>query len=284
MVALLLCFFSLLCTNLTFADTIEPQPERSDLALWELGLLGGIVETPDYAGSNEQQIRWLVFPNFRYRGKILRSDQNEGTRARLNDNPYFRWDMSFGGSFPADSNSNDARRGMPDLDFTLSLGPRLKVRFLDQIKRWGIVELVIPLRLAYTIDFTYFNMQDRGFVFSPGVQWRRRKIFCADCEIFFRLASGWATERFHDLFYQVDPAFATPDRPFYDAQAGLNSIQYFTGYALRINKVQAFLGINYSDYSLSKNRDSPLFRQDWNTTIIFGLGWLFWESDERGYN
>ena len=257
------------------------EEERTALPLWELGLLGGAIQTPDYSGSNETRVRGIAFPNFRYRGKIFRSDENEGTRARLLRDPVYKIDFSFSGNFPVDSEDNEARKGMSNIDAVFEIGPRLKVLLTQSDENFRALELIFPLRAVYTTDLRYY--QDRGVNFSPGIQWGVKKVLCPRCEIFFRMSALFSSERYSDLFYQVDPQYVTAGRPLFDGKGGFNSLDIFTGYAVRLGKVQAFTGVYYSNYSGTANRASPLFRQNSNTLLIFGLGWLFWESEERAF-
>lgn len=261
--------------------TEETPLERSEFPLLELGILGGAVSSPDYPSASRSRLRGLGFPNFRYRGKLFRSEENEGTRARLIGHPIYKLDFSFGLNFPVDSNSSDVRRGMPDLDFIGELGPRFKVRLRPESRDWQKIELVFPFRAAIMSNFKYF--QDRGFTFTPGIQWGHKDIFCPRCQLFARVSAMFADERYQEIFYEVAPQYVTANRPYYDAKSGFMGWQLFTGYVLRIQKFQAFLGMNYNRYDGATNHPSPLFQQNYNYTYILGLGWLFWQSQEKGY-
>ena len=265
----------------TFRLSLAGEEKYSESPLWELGLIGGIISTPDYPGSNQDRLRFLGFPNFRYRGKIIRSEENEGTRARIIRDPIFKLDFSFSFNFDVDSDENNTRQGMRDIDFVGEFGPRGKIRLLDE-KGDGIkLELIFPLRAVFMSNLKYF--QDRGFTFSPGIQMGKKDVFCTRCQIFFRTSALFADERYLDLFYQVGPQFVRSNRPYYNAKAGFQGMNIFTGYALRVGKIQAFLGVNYTNYSGATNRASPLIRQNSNLTYILGLGWLFWESKDQGF-
>ena len=124
----------------TTEDALEP--------LYELGIAGGLGELPDYPGSDQKRIRYLVLPYFIYRGKVFRSDQKEGMRARFIRNEDIDLDMSAAGSFPASSADNDARRGMPDLDWLMELGPRLEV-LLSRLNGRGRFRFLLPARAVF---------------------------------------------------------------------------------------------------------------------------------------
>ena len=259
----------------------EEQFERSNDPLFEFGILGGLVQTPDYPGSDQSRVRGIAFPNFRYRGKIFRSEENEGTRARVVRDPVYKLDFSFGFNFPVNNGENNARFGMRNIESILEFGPRVKVRLIPESVGWTKLELVFPFRVVY--EATLKKTVDRGFTFSPGIQVGKKGVFCERCMFFVRYSALFATERYFDVFYQVDTADVSPNRSFFDADQGFQGTNVFGGYVLRIGKVQSFLGVNYSSYSGATNLASPLMRTRDNTTLILGLGWLFLQSEERGY-
>src|SRR6185436_15659446 len=101
----ILAGFALLWTSASFSQEAvksEATPKISE-PLYELGVAGGLGELPDYPGSNQKRIRYLALPYFIYRGKVFRSDQKEGMRARFIQNEDIDLDMSAAGSFPATS-------------------------------------------------------------------------------------------------------------------------------------------------------------------------------------
>ena len=109
-------------------ETMEAKP------LWEWGIGGGGAYVPDYPASDNYQLRGLGVPYFIYRGDILRVGDG-GVRAMAVDDPTFELDVSLSGALNADSEDNEARRGMPDLDFLVGLGPQLRINLNDKTAR-----------------------------------------------------------------------------------------------------------------------------------------------------
>ena len=94
--------------------------------LFELGLVGGGGYLPDYPAADESHLRGLALPYFAYRGEIIRSDEKGLLRGRLIQTDDIEFDISLNGSFPVDSDDNDDRRGLPDLDWLGEIGPRVQ--------------------------------------------------------------------------------------------------------------------------------------------------------------
>ena len=184
---------------------------HADQPLWELGAGAASLRVPHYRGS-DQNHQWLLpIPYLVYRGEILKSDR-DGTRAVLLDTERLDVDLSVDASPPLQSSDSRARAGMPDLKATLEIGPKVNL-LLGRGSGWRL-NLRLPARAAFTLEP---NPQAVGWTFVPeldlDMQWQ-----------------GWnlglqggplaASRRFHGYFYSVAPAYATTDRPAYQAHGG----------------------------------------------------------------
>ncbi len=121
--------------------------------LWELGVAAGVGSLPDYPAADQNHVRALALPFIRYRGDILRSDEKGLVRGRFIRTPDVEFDISLNGSFPARSDKNTARAGMPDIDWLGEVGPRLEwtvARAAGDIAR---VTLELPVRTVWSTDF-----------------------------------------------------------------------------------------------------------------------------------
>jgi outer membrane scaffolding protein for murein synthesis (MipA/OmpV family) len=94
------------------------------------------------------------------------------------------------------------------------------------------------------------------------------------------MAAGllFANERQHDYYYQVDPAFATPARPAYDADGGFSGSRF--GFALtgRKRDLWAALFLRYDNLSGAEFEDSPLVRTRHSLTAGFSVAWVLARS------
>lgn len=262
------------------ADDAAPLPEISDSGrqpLWEAGIAGAVGTTPDYPGSNEYQVRVLPFPYFIYRGSIFRSDEN-GARVRTQVQSNVELDVSGGASFASNSSTSGPRAGMPDLEYLLELGPKLKIT-LDRPTpdmRW-LLEL--PVRAVISSDWRHWGYQ--GVVFAPDIAFLDRRVFGSAWTGYFDIGPEFTTARYQQYFYQVDPQYALPDRPAYDAHGGYFGSFLELGLSRRLaHHLRVFGYARIDDYAGSRSESSPLFQTKMGYTTFVGLSWSFWQSKE----
>ena len=144
------------------------QKEQSKI---EAGVGAIFASTPDFLGSPENTTRFIPFPWFIYRGRFFRSD-DEGTRARLKSSTSYELSLSGGGNLPVDSNENEARLGLPDLDFLIGLGPSLIFRIIKENSKQQL-NFRLGLRQNLSTDFES-RFRSEGLVLEPSLQYWRR--------------------------------------------------------------------------------------------------------------
>jgi outer membrane protein len=260
--------------------TVVPEAEKPGKPLWEIGLAGGAAWVPDYPASDENHPIGLVLPYAIYRGRIFRAGDRGGiVRGRFFWGARAEFDVSLGGAFPTDSNRNDARRGMPDLDFLLELGPRLTVTLatIGQDIRVGVE---LPVRAVFSIDLDQVGYH--GVVFNPKLAYNHDNIF--NTGVNFRVSAGptVATEELMDYFYEVDSEFVTPTRPAFDAKAGyLGSEITFSARRKLTDRFSALVALEIGIFKGATNADSPLFRSGVTVSVGFGFTWAMWRSQRR---
>ena len=148
-----------------------------------------------------------------YRGDVLRVDR-QGVRGVFFESDRVELDFSVSGTPPVDSSKNRAREGMPDLDPTFEIGPRLNVILLRDESRNRALSFRLPVRAVIATDLSYADGQ--GFTAYPNITYDARPRFF-DYRWRLGLQAGllYATSRYHRYFYGVDEEFATPERPAY---------------------------------------------------------------------
>ena len=247
--------------------------------LYEFGAGGGYFKAPYYQGSEQVQTRTLGIPFFIYRGKILKSDRDGGTRAEFYKEKNFRFDLSFSGGLSAKSSEIDARQGMPNLDWMGAVGPRAKWT-LVRSKKYGSIKFSLPVRAVLVTDFK--KTSDRGFIFHPNFTYNIDNVLVDWWDLFFRVGSLWAEERYMEYYYEVEPQFVTPNRPAYKAKAGWLENHIDVAAAFRVTpRWRVFLGLQYSQYNSVANEDSPLLTAKDTISLGLGIVWTMFESDER---
>jgi len=250
------------------AARLAPRP------LWEVGAGVGALSLPDYRGSDHQQGWVLPVPYLVYRGEWLKADR-EGARALLLKTERVKVDLSAAAGVPTRSRDNEARRGMPNLPATVEFGPNVDA----QLVRFdgphdARLDLRLPLRAAFTVEQSPHGI---GFTFSPNLNLDLRQV-----------AGGWnvglltgplfADRRYHQHYYGVDPAYATPQRPAYEARAGYAGWQALAATSRRFGRTWVGAFVRADDLHGAVFESSPLVRRKANLSAGIGVAWVFAQS------
>ena len=251
--------------------------------VWEAGVLAAVFSSPEYPGAGQSQSNVIAAPYFIYRGETIRIGDGSIARAVAIDKSWYELDLSLAGSFNANSEGNEARVGMPDLDFIFELGPQLKLRLSKfEFEQHGKAELLLNLQARAVFSTDFSSIHKRGYVFQPVLSYRQRGWLSEKTALSVSLSPTWASEKLHDYFYQVDSAFVTEQRSAYDAGSGYLGTDLSVGLSFNATEdIRIFTFARASLHSGSANEDSPLFID--KSTYSYGLGmvWRLWESEEK---
>ena len=111
--------------------TPDGNQGKRGLALWEVGGGAAAAYTPNYPAARGMNFNALPVPIVIYRGRFLRAGDGSIVSGHVFSSERLELDVSLSGSFDADSDDVDIRRGMPDLGFLFEVGPELEVRLND---------------------------------------------------------------------------------------------------------------------------------------------------------
>ena len=251
--------------------------------VWEAGVFAAVFSSPEYPGAGQIQSNVIPAPYFIYRGETIRIGDGSIARAVAIDKSWYELDLSLAGSFNAKSEGNEARVGMPDLDFIFELGPQLKVRLSKfEFEQHGKAELLLNLQARAVFSTDFSSIHKRGYVFQPVLSYRQRGWLSEKTALSVSLSPTWASEKLHDYFYQVDSEFVTKQRSAYDADSGYLGTDLSVGLSFNATEdIRIFTFARASLHSGSANEDSPLFID--KSTYSYGLGmvWRLWESEEK---
>lgn len=254
-------------SSATYADkqkTVE-KPQ------WELGMGIGYLNLAHYRGSDQRSDYVAPIPFVRYNGKNLKVDR-EGGRYYFYSNDDIKIDLSTALAFPVDSKDNQARLGMTDLDTIIELGPRIQFSLYESTNKNLRVRFALPLRAAIATDIKHNEYA--GWVFSPYIQLR----YYSGWETAISVGPIWASEEYHDYYYQVSPEFATASRPQYDAQAGYSGARITLTSSMDYKQLRFGLFAKYDNLSNAVFIDSPLVKQKDSFIFGFHVSWVFKES------
>jgi outer membrane scaffolding protein for murein synthesis (MipA/OmpV family) len=266
------CWLPLLAT----ADTAL---QGDELPLWELGVGAGGNYGAAYPGSDELHLKGLPFPVVIYRGDLLRIGEDELVAGRLFRNRRVELDVSAGGSFNAESDDVEIREGMPDLDHLFELGPELEIRLDDFSDPSRKLKLELPARAAFSSDFS--NVHARGVLFAPQLELEQYAFLGTPYQVDFSVTPVFASEKFHDYFFEVSAEHAAPGRPAFDAAGGYLGTELGIGVRRENGPYQWFFGGNVTAHQGAANEDSPLFRRDFTFSVYAAFIRVLWSSERR---
>ncbi|MBY0385507.1 MipA/OmpV family protein [bacterium] len=235
---------------------------------WGIGLATGWIN--DYPGAAQGRTRYIAVPT--YKGKHITIDRQEGVKGDLVSQSRFKFSISFSFLFPTASVDIPVRTGMPDLDWTLQLGPELQIYLFRS--RFHTMFIRLPFRFVASTDFSH-RFESRDWNLAPSIR-NAFQLGNGWGEIGTRLELDYASERFNDYFYQVEPQYATAQRPAYNARRGLMTTTVGINYSYYdLFPFIFFCGANLYFHGDSANSDSPLLVKNRNHSILGGMIWYF---------
>lgn len=247
--------------------------------LIEAGIAGGAGVVPDYPASDERQFRYLLFPVFNLRGKILRSDDEDGSRARLLSNSVVSVELSASGSFPTSSASNAARAGMDDLEWLGELGPRVFATLYANGPE--TLRGSLSVRGGFSTDFKSGHY--RGFTINPGLAYDHRRFGMEYLTFTSRITPQWASQDMQEYFYGVPDRDVLASRRGYEAKGGYIGTTLTSAFFYEPGAYGLFTGISVNFHDGAANTSSPLFRDRVTYAGFVGFRWYFYKSNALGY-
>jgi len=254
--------------------------QAEELPRWELGIGVGGLYMSDYRGANERHGYLLPLPYVVYRGDTVTVDR-EGVRNKVLGSERVRLFLSVTAGLPVNSGKNQARTGMPNLDPTIEMGPSLEIQLWEgQAKERFSLEL--PLRAAVATDLAHFK--NIGWVFAPHFD-LKLPVFGSNDNgyVEFTLGPLYASNKYHDYYYAVDPVFKTAERDAYDARAGYSGSRFSVGFSRQVGDIWFGAFARYDDLSGAVFADSPLVKDKKSLMIGAGMAYIFAKSKrEKG--
>ncbi len=256
---LLLC----LCIQIAYAKTEVDQASKFEMGGGPLAIYGN-----HYRGSDQTKLWLFPIPYFAYTSKRIEAEPSF-IRGLIFHSKWFSFKLSIVPGLNVQSSGNRARVGMPNLDYTVELGPmaifhlwRSEERNLDINFEWPVRESFATnlsyLRNAGVITVPYINI-----IHSPSPnKWNWKSEFS--------ISPMYADRKYHQRYYGVDREFVQPGRPFFEARGGYSGFQT----ALVLNKQlknMAIISFARWDYLKGASfENSPLVKT--KNYFVGGLG------------
>ncbi len=254
------------------AGSAEEKP------LWEVGFGFFGLTSPDYRGSDESRAYVLPLPYIVYRGDLIKVDDS-GVYSRLFESDRVNLDLSADAGVPVDSEKNAARQGMPSLDLVFEIGPALEVCLWQSCHGDRKLHFRLPVRAVFSTDFS--SIDSRGGSAHPNLNFDIENIGPGGGWD-FGAAAGllYATERYHDYYYEVAPVYATGTRPAYDARGGYSGSRLTLTLSKRFQSIWVGAFARYDNLNGATFEDSPLVRTDHSFMAGISVVWVLTESEQ----
>ncbi len=245
--------------------------------LWELGGGAAVLTLPDYRGAEEQRAYIFPIPYIVYRGKVLQVDR-EKVRGLFLKTPRLEMDVSVSGSVPVKSGDNKARAGMPDLEPTLEIGPQVNVSLWKKEN----TKLTFQLPVRAVIAIGSHGVHNAGLLSNPILNLDVKDVgWGGGWDLGLSGGPLWADRKYHAYFYGVASAFATADRPAFDAPGGYSGAQFTVSLSKRFHRFWVGAFVRAYDLHGVAFEDSPLLKRRNSFMAGFGVSYIFAESKKR---
>lgn len=238
---------------------------------WTFGVgIGLVAGVPDYIGSNESKNFLLPLPYIRYDGPKLKIGQG-GITAKLFNSDKVYLSISLSGAIPVDSDSNEARAGMADIEAVFEVGPSLKYYFFGNERTPDAVFLDINFRSVNTISFDSLDVNS-----TPKLVMRKsmpKLLLGGHLSVFGQAQLELVSDAYASYFYGVEQQDSTAQRPLFNAKGGYAGYRASSGLRWQQgNQIVSFY-FGFADISDAKYANSPLVTKRQN---VYGGGTYFW--------
>lgn len=250
----------------TFSATAKELP------VWEAGVGAGGLSMSHYVGSDESASYGFAYPFFIYRSEYIQADR-DGLRAKLFQRDNLRLNISVNASLPVNSEDNNAREGMDDLDPMLEIGPTIQYRLYQSDNNYHRWKLDFPLRVGLTFGDSL--IANRGWVTNPSVvysggdsQWKQ----------WMSAGPMFAEQRYHRYFYDVDNAFVREGREEYQSKPGYVGMKLSMSLRRKFKQLSIGGFVRYVNLHGSANEDSPLVKARDYFAFGMAINWRMAQS------
>lgn len=260
-----LILYALLLNSYSSANTNENKIQ------WGVGFLS--IHGNHYRGSDQAKSWFFPIPYFSYKSDSFEADPSY-IRGIFYQNRYVSLKFNLMLGLRVENDENIARRGMPNIDYTLEAGPMV-IFYLWESKTTPLkLNLEIPIRSVYATNLKYLHSIGYFTVPYLNIIYGLEKTKW-DWHAELSLSPMYASQKYHQYFYGIEKEYEIPGRNFYLAHGGYSGFQA----ALVVNKkwgsivLIPFIRWDYLRSTVFFN--SPLIKKTSYTITGLGLFYLF---------
>ena len=254
--------------------TAKSAESTADETEWAMGVGLGVFDYHLYPGAKETNRLILPVPYFTFRSPKLEVDS--GIKTFLYNSKTLVLDISADFGLPVDSDDTRARQSMPDLDFTLQLGPSVELLLNDKNVNYFDTRFEVPVRVAFASDFS--DIEQIGYLLEPRFTFNHRRSTKTGLSHKATVGVKFATQDYHAYYYDVAAEFSNALRPEYKSEAGYGGS--FAKYRLtyKTSNFVYWTFIRYQSLRGAVFEDSPLVLQKDYFFVGLGFSWIFASS------
>lgn len=266
-VTLVMIISSFTCAQVNADESNRLKNERIE---WTLGLGAGVFDYNLYPGAKATNRLVLPVPYFTFRSDRFEIDR--GIKSFLYNSETIVLDISADFGLPADSDDTQARKGMPDLDFMVQLGPSLEFLLNDKDKNYFDVRFEIPVRVAYVTDFN--SADNIGYLVEPRFSFNHRRSARTGLSQKATIGLKFATEDYHAYYYDVATEYSSATRAEFKSDAGFGG--GFVDYSIRYktSNFVYWMLLRYQSLNGAVFEDSPLVLKNDYYFVGIGFAWI----------
>lgn len=267
-----------LILSILFSLPIQAE-EKKQLPLWEAG--AGLLpfRADHYRGSPQHKWYLFPFPAYVVRGKNIEAENGYIRKhiARFSEDLVL--DLSFNLGLNVNSDSDDLRKDMEDLDPTFEVGPILRYYWWKSQDEVHFLNIEMPYRAVYATNLTYIdhvgyyaipylNLLSKGTESTWG--WGSE----------FSIGPQYGSSSFHNRFYAVDSQDVTARREYFHSRKGYSGTQFMATFNKRMGNFVLIPFLRYDYLDGAVYNDSPLYKNAHYTFFGVGIVWYFAQSKE----
>lgn len=225
----------------------------------------------DYRGSHRYSPDAIALPYAFFRGKIFKIDQR-GARGEFLKTSRWELNLSLDGSLSVGDERNEERRGMPELDSSVEIGPSFNINLTGENfdEGWS---MRLPVRAVFTVSPD--NIESIGFVSNPRLTWRKPNVG-RQWRISINTGPLFASRHYHAYFYDVEQRFTLPDRPVYQSTTGYSGWTNRVSFSRLIHDWRVAIAVRYDALDGATFEDSPLVKTEHYGAITFAVARRIW--------
>lgn len=230
-----------------------------------LGYVG--LETHHYRGSDQTKKFDLYVPYVYYKSENLEAN-NAVINGYFINTRFLSLTLSMGANPNVESEENDARTDMPELNYNFGIGP---MAIIHLIKSDSVhLQIESNIRREFETDFSL----TRGIGYTSN-SYLTLRLFGESSEMDITWGKSYADKSFHRYYYDVYEEYATEDRPEYEAEGGYSGEIFIFSFKFRMGPFLVFPFYRADYLADVAYEDSPLFKQKHYHFYGAGLFYVF---------